>query len=153
MIENNLITVIGNKILQYPNEIGARHLDKLQEACKDLNLSTGKNNELEVALFLATNNYIVISNLYGGLLFSIPENLSDFQIDYLMSQKEKLYEMISNGNIIEISIASDKLVDYNKSNYRDLGIEQQIANYEGKKIDSQLDILYEEVENQKNHLK
>lgn len=153
MPDNNLITVIGNEILEYPNEIGARHLDKLKQACKDVGLSTDKNNELEVAMFMATNNYIVISNLYGGLLFSIPENLTEFQINYLNSQKEKLYEFLSNDNMIEIAIATDKVQDYNKKNYRDLSIEQQIAKYEGKNYNSQLDILYEEVENQKRNVR
>lgn len=149
MIEQNLLTIVGNKIIEYPNEIGVRHLDKLKQACRDLNLFTEKNNEVEVATFLATNNYIVIMNSYSSLLLFIPENLLNYQIDFLMSKKEQLYKMQEDNIIIEIVITTEKEQDYNRKKYRNLGIEQQIAGYEGRTISSQLNILYEEIENQK----
>lgn len=149
MFDKNMITIIGTNIIEYQNKMGTRHLDKLIEACKDVGLSTNKNNELEVIIFLASNNYIVISNLYGGLLMAIPENLNEFQIDYLNSQKQNLYEYSSKHNMIEIAIITEKVQDYNKKNYRDLSIEQRIAKYEGKSYNSQLDILYEELQNKK----
>lgn len=147
MIENNLVTVIGDKVLDYPNEIGIRHLDKLKEACRELNLEIDKNNELEVAMFLASNNYMVVMNSYGAL----PIIVSDFQLEFLMNAKEKLYKIEEQGTIIEIVITTERIQDYNRKNYRNLGTEKQIASYEGKKITSQLDILYEELENQKKN--
>ena len=149
MIENNLLTVVGNKILEYQNEFGVRHLDRLKQACNDLNLFTDESNEMEVAIFLCNNSNIVIMNSFGATLLFVPEKLNEFQHNFLLNQKEKLYEMFSRDEIIEILITTDKIQDYNKKSYRDLGIEQQIAGYEGKNIDSQLDILYRELEKEK----
>ena len=153
MIENNLLTVVGNEILEYPNELGIRHLDRLNEACKKLNLVTDENNEVEVAIFLANNSNIVIMNSYGATLLFIPEKLNEFQHNFLINKKELLYEMLSRDEIIEILITTEKIQDYNKKNYRNLGIEQQISGYEGNQTDSQLDILYSELENEKMNIK
>lgn len=153
MSENNLLTVIGNKIVAYPNEIGTRHLDRLKQACNDLNMETEKNNELELAMFLSHNNYIVVMNSYGALLFFVPENLSDFQLEFLISNKEILYKMEAQGSIVEILITTEKEQVYNRKNYRNLSTEKQIAGYEGRRIESQLDILYDEVENQKMNIR
>ena len=153
MIENNLLTVVGNEILEYPNELGIRHLDRLNEACRDLNLITDENNEVEVAIFLASNNNIVIMNSYGAILLFVPEKLNEFQHNFLLNKKELLYKMLSRDEIIEILITTEKVQDYNKKNYRNLGIEQQISGYEGKNIDSQLDILYGELESEKMNIR
>lgn len=153
MIENNLLTVVGNEILEYPNELGIRHLDRLNEACRDLNLITDENNEVEVAIFLASNNNIVIMNSYGAILLFVPEKLNEFQHHFLLNKKELLYKMLSRDEIIEILITTEKVQDYNKKNYRNLGIEQQISGYEGKNIDSQLDILYGELESEKMNIR
>lgn len=153
MIEKNLLTVVSNKVLEYPNELGVRHLDRLNEACRDLNLVTDESNEVELAIFLSNNSNIVIMNAYGAMLLFVPEKLNEFQHNFLLNQKEVLYEMFSRDEIIEITITTEKVQDYNKKNYRNLGIEQQISGYEGKNIDSQLDILYGELETEKMNVR
>lgn len=153
MIENNLLTVVGNEILEYSNELGVRHLDRLNEACSDLNLVINESNEVEVAIFLANNGNIVVMNSYGATLLFVPEKLNEFQHNFLLNQKGVLYKMLSRDEIIEILITTEKIQDYNKKNYRNLGIEQQISGYAGKNIDSQLDILYGELESEKMNIR
>lgn len=157
MVENNILTVVGPKeeeFVSYPYDLGVRHLDNLKKANDDLKLNLPITNEALAALSFSEKGYLTIMNANKALVFFVPERLSSVQIEYLETQKEKFYELEQNGIMHEISIYHKDGVDYNHNEpYRELRIEQKIAGYEGRKIDSQLDILYEEVENQKKHQK
>lgn len=148
IIENNVLTVISNRILECPREIGVRHRDKLKQVCKNLNLFTEKNSESELAIFIANNNNIVIMNYGDIIVLYVPllSELSKFQYEFLLSQKDKLYCMEEQGVKIGIGIMTTELVTYNRQYYRDLTIEEEIAKLEGKEIIPPLDVLYEEIE-------
>lgn len=151
MLKKNMLIVVDNEVQQYKNQLGVRHLDVLKEVCRNNNLKVDKENELELALFLAENGFLTFINAPGATILYIPESLNEYQVNFLVSNRKILEEKQDEGWILEIVIASKNEVPYNhKQHYRDLGIEMQIAKYEGKNYNSQLEILYEEVDCQKN---
>ena len=151
MLKKNMLIVVDNEVQQYENQLGIRHLDVLKEVCRNNNLKVDKENELELALFLAENGFLIFINAPGATILCVPESLNEYQENFLVSNKKILEEKLDEGWIIEIVIASKNEVPYNhKQHYRNLDIEMQIAKYEGKNYNSQLEILYEEVEQQKN---
>lgn len=151
MLKENIAIIVDNEVHQYANKIGRRHLDVLKEVCEKHNLEPNKENELELALFLAENNLLTFLNAQGATIICIPENLNEYQINFLKSNKELLEKKQAENWFLEVVIASKNEVDYNnRQHYRNLSIEMQIAKYEGKIYNSQLEILYEEIDREKN---
>lgn len=149
MFKKNLLVLVRDGIQVYANQLGKRHLDVLKEACYNNNIVTDKTNELELALYLASNNFLTFMNTDGATVLCVPEELSEYQINFLETKKGEIYSLQDNG-IVEVVIPSKTPIEYNTGEYyRNLGIEEKIAKYEGTIYNSQLDILYEYIDNQK----
>ena len=150
MKDKHLVIVGQDKLFEFPYVLGGHHLDDYKQFKEKCNIDIDLSNDFSAACSVATmGGYLSIINAKVAITLVLPPNLCDFHIKYLKSIKQELYALERNGVIIEIAIVSMNPVKYNRNQYyRDLGVEQKIAQYEGYKIASQLDILFNEIDKQ-----
>lgn len=141
IMNNNLVIVIKKESYFYENQIGTRHLDCLKDFCCKHDITINGNSEKELGLELAMNGYVNIQQMGDAAIFYLPSQLNLYQIEFLKENEELIRKKYS---YIETAIYSDKKTDYN-SDYRDLQIEGRIYR---KNFNNNIDLLYEEINNQ-----
>lgn len=141
IMNNNLVIIIKKESYFYENKIGIRHLDCLKNFCCKHDITINGNSEKELGLELAMNGYVNIQQMGDAAIFYLPSQLNLYQIQFLKENEELIRKKYS---YIETAIYSDKKTDYN-SDYRDLQIEGRIYR---KNFNNNIDLLYEEINNQ-----
>lgn len=95
------------------------------------------------------NSGKILNGKYHAVIY-LPEQLTEKQIAFFEENKALFYEKY-DSDIVGVGVYTSKPLEYNSShkNFRDLNIESIIR---GDNINNNLDLLYNEIEHQKEEL-
>lgn len=131
--------------------IGKNHIEDLVSVAEKYGITYDRVNAEEIIKKLADINKIVFLNyglIDGKITYTIalPENLTEQQINYMKQMKEYFIEKC---DIFSTYVNTSNKTEYNTI-MRNLTIENKIYNLNFK---NQIDILYNEIDNQKRNSK